>query len=297
MPQPKSISSPRPGLRLLAFILGAAALGGLGLWGLKSILPTGSASFAGMGSARPDAEVPGGTGQGTSEATASPGSSSAGSPSAANADRALASGAPALIGSAQPSTAESIAKDPLQLLAINQLATVTSDEQFRRLVDDANMAATKGGDEQERLDIARLIESGNYSAAASGLMAIAERPGGVTTFTETDLPKVLRKQGRTQEAEALEAELGARTLATLERMEELALGQAAPVVFDITFWRANQYLRRGTPEWRRAFECLERVGASIPPESTARNAGYVRSLGVWARQTIDRFDAELRQPR
>jgi hypothetical protein len=195
------------------------------------------------------------------------------------------------------STPESIAKNEFQLLALNQVANVASDEEFRRLVDDANVAAIKGGDEQEREDITNLLESRDYLAAADVLLAIAERPGGATTFSKTDLAKALRAEGRTQEAEAFETELGLRTLSTLERMEDLGLGEAAPVVFDITFWRANQYLKRGTPEWRRAFESLSRVGARIPDNSTARSAEYVRSLGVWARQTLEKFDAEEKSRR
>ena len=183
---------------------------------------------------------------------------------------------------------EVVSRSDTGLLFANRAASETTDDAFRRLVDEANMAAAKGGNEEERQAIAALIAGKNFEQAAIELLEIASRPGGVSTFTDTDLPKALRAAGRAAEAKEFERQVGLRTLDTLERMDSLGLGAAAPVVFDITFWRANQYLEKGTPEWRRAYESLARVAEQIPANSAAKNAGYVRSLGAWARQVLSR---------
>lgn len=192
-----------------------------------------------------------------------------------------------IIGQATP---VQVSRSDTGLLVANVAAASTTDEQFRRLVDEANVAAAKGGDDEERRYIARLIETQNFDEAERALLAIADRPGGASVFVETDLARALRAAGREADAKAFEQRVSLRMLATVERMEKLGLGAAAPFIYQITFWRANQFLGKGTPEWRRAFESLARVGASIPDNSTALQAGYVRSLGQWASDSIRRAD-------
>jgi hypothetical protein len=145
----------------------------------------------------------------------------------------------------------------------------------------------KGGSTAERQTVRELVNAGDFEGAAQALYALADRPGGASA-NEDELQAALRQRGLTDELARFRAEMGRRSLATLERMERRGLGLAAPGLFDITFWRANQYLERDTPEWLRARASLARVGASIPPESRIARAGYVRSLGQWAAESLRR---------
>jgi hypothetical protein len=182
---------------------------------------------------------------------------------------------------------EQLARNDQALALANSLKDRISDSEFRNLVQEANQVAMIGADSVEQELIVSLIAQKRFDEAQAELLRLADRPGGVSTSGQTNLGNALREAGKPEQAEAFEAAISLRTVETLERIESLGLGVSAPDVYQITFWRTNAMQRSGSPAWVRARESLVRVGRSIPPESRASNASYVRSLGQWAQGSLE----------
>jgi hypothetical protein len=179
-----------------------------------------------------------------------------------------------------------IARSELALLAANIALTNNSDEGFAKLVDDANFIAMRGGSDEERQYVDRLIEVEEFAEAARYLLTLADRPGG-TSASDDVLIRRLEAGGRREDAAAFKAAMTQRTLSALQRMEQTGLGAAAPAVYGITFWRANVYVRDASPEWLAMRQSLARVSRAIPTDSRALQASYIRSLGPWAENQIE----------
>jgi hypothetical protein len=201
-----------------------------------------------------------------------------GSPARASAEGDFATSARASAILAGDVSKEEVARSIAGLYTVNFAANRTDDPRLRELASDANYAAMRGRTRDEEVELERLIGAGELDEAARIMLDIAGRPGGASN-PGPDLTEMYRRAGLAEKREEFRAAMAERSLQTLERMAASGLGVEAPMVFQLTYARAQVYTRAGSVQSRRAAELMAQVARSIPPDSKAQNAGWVRSFG------------------